>query len=49
MPTLMNATCKSRTSCNTGLAQLINNKIIDRVGIGRPGYQAEYRSSRLNY
>jgi hypothetical protein len=39
----MKATGKSRTSCNTGLAQLINNKIIDRVGIGRPGYQAEYR------
>jgi hypothetical protein len=43
MPTLMKATGKSRTSCNTAIAQLINNKVIDRIGIGRPGKQAEYR------
>jgi len=43
MPTLMKATGKSRTACNTAIALLINNKVIDRVGIGRPGKQAEYR------
>lgn len=43
MPTLMKATGKSRQACNDAIESLIANKIIDRVGIGRPGYQAEYR------
>jgi hypothetical protein len=43
MPQLVKATGKSRQACNTAVEELISNKIIDRVTIGRPGYQAEYR------
>jgi hypothetical protein len=43
MPELMQATGKTRQACNTAIEALISNKIIDRVTIGRPGRQAEYR------
>lgn len=43
MPTFVKATGKSRQACNDAIESLIANKIIDRVTIGRPGYQAEYR------
>ena len=43
MKNLVRATGKSRQACNTAIESLIENKIIDRVTIGRPGHQAEYR------